>query len=95
VILQHFEVIIDAIVFELHFSDHMKEKEIDILQFIQREIEEVMQDKVFENLEHTAKEKVIKQLYAKWTDTDSEVRDRIKLFAGCISVLQIYKKRLK
>jgi tRNA1(Val) A37 N6-methylase TrmN6 len=81
VILQHFDKIIDAIVFELYFSDHMKEKRIDVLQFIQRDIEEVMQGKVFENLENTAKEKVIEQLYAKWTDPDNEVRNRIKLFA--------------
>jgi adenine-specific DNA-methyltransferase len=81
VILQYFEKVIDAIVFELYFSEHMKEKEIDALQFIQRDIEEVMQGKVFENLDDTAKEKVIEQLYAKWTDPDNEVRDRIKLFA--------------
>jgi hypothetical protein len=76
-----FEMVNDALVFQLYFSDHMKENEIDVLQFIQRDIEEVMQDKVFENLEDTAKEKVIEQLYAKWTDPDNEVRDRIKLFA--------------
>ncbi len=73
--------IIDAVVFEIYFSDHMKEKEIDIFQFIQRDIEEVMQGKVFENLEDTAKQEVIEQLYAKWTDPDNEVRNRIKLFA--------------
>ena len=73
--------IIDAVVFEIYFSDHMKQKEIDILQFIQRDIEEVMQGKVFENLEDMAKQKVIEQLYEKWTDPDNEVRDRIKLFA--------------
>jgi hypothetical protein len=79
--VQFFEKIIDAIVFELYFSDHMKEKRIDVLQFVQRDIEEVMQGKVFENLENTVKEKVIEQLYAKWTNPDNEVRDRIKLFA--------------
>jgi hypothetical protein len=73
--------IIDAVVFEIYFSDHMKQKEIDILQFIQRDIEEVMQGKVFENLEDMEKQKVIEQLYEKWTDPDNEVRDRIKLFA--------------
>ncbi len=81
VMTQYFEKIIDAMVFELYFSDHMKEKKIDVLQFIQRDIAEVMQGKVFENLEDTAKQKVIEQLYAKWTDPDNEVRDRMKLFA--------------
>ncbi len=52
-----------------------------ILAIIQRDIEEVMQGKVFENLDDTTKQKVIEQLYTKWTDTNNEVRDRIKLFA--------------
>jgi type I restriction-modification system DNA methylase subunit len=73
--------IINAAIFDLYFSDHMKEKEIDVLQFIQRDIEEVMQGKVFEKLDDTTKQKVIEQLYTKWTDTNNEVRDRIKLFA--------------
>lgn len=73
--------IIDAVVFEIYFCDHMKEKEINILQFIQRDIEEVMQGKVFENLDDTTKQKVIEQLYDKWTDPDNEVPNRIKLFA--------------
>ena len=59
----------------------MKEKEIDVLQFIQRDIEEVMQGKVFENLDDTTKQKVIEQLYTKWTDPDNQVPNRIKLFA--------------
>ena len=59
----------------------MKERGIDVLEFVEQDIEEVMQGKVFENLDDTAKEKVIEQLYAKWTDPDNEVRDRIKLFA--------------
>lgn len=73
--------IINAAIFELYFSDHMKEKEIDVLQFIQRDIEEVMQGKVFENLDDTTKQKVIEQLYDKWTDPDNEIPNRIKLFA--------------
>jgi hypothetical protein len=73
--------IINAAIFDLYFSDHMKEKEIDVLQFIQRDIEEVMQGKVFEKLDDTTKQKVIKQLYTKWTDTENEVPNRIKLFA--------------
>jgi hypothetical protein len=74
--------IINAAIFDLYFPDHMREKEIDVLQFIQRDIEEVMQGKVFENLEDTTKQKVIEQLYAKWTDPDNEVLNRIKLFAA-------------
>ncbi|MDM3862749.1 MAG: TaqI-like C-terminal specificity domain-containing protein, partial [Aphanizomenon gracile PMC644.10] len=72
--------IINAATFDIYFPDHMREKEIDVIQFIQRDIEEVMQGQVFENLEDTAKQKVIEQLYTKWTDPDNEVPNRIKLF---------------
>lgn len=75
------ETIIDSIVFNLYFPDHMNERDIDVLEFVERDIVEVMQGREFENLDDTAKEKVIEQLYAKWTDPDNEVRDRIKLFA--------------
>ncbi|MBA4444521.1 hypothetical protein FHL01_02120, partial [Cylindrospermopsis raciborskii CS-506_C] len=75
------EKIIDAIVFELYFSDHMKERKIDVFHFIKKDIKEVMQGKEFGNLEDREKEEVIKKLYAKWTDPDNEVRDRMKLFA--------------
>lgn len=73
--------IINAATFDIYFPDHMREKEIDVIQFIQRDIEEVMQGQVFENLEDTAKQKVIEQLYTKWTDPNNEVPNRIKLFA--------------
>lgn len=79
--LQYFEKIIDAIVFELYFSDHMKEREIDVFHFIKKDIKEVMQGKKFGNLEDREKEEVIKKLYAKWTDPDNELLDRMKLFA--------------
>jgi hypothetical protein len=73
--------LIDYAVLELYFSEHIQEKKIDILQFIQRDIEEVMQGKVFENLDDTTKQKVIEQLYTKWTDPNNQVPNRIKLFA--------------
>jgi len=76
-----FSSVSNSIVNELYFPDHMKERGIDVLEFVERDIAEVMQGREFANLEDTAKEKVIEQLYAKWTDPDNEVRDRIKLFA--------------
>ena len=78
---QQFENVLDSLIFNLYFPDHMKDLGIDVLEFVERDIEEIMQGKVFENLGDTANEKVIEQLYAKWTDPDNEVRDRIKLFA--------------
>lgn len=71
----------NALVFELYFSAHMKEREIDVLQFVDRDIVKVMQGREFEKLSDTEKEQVIEQLHQTWSHPDSEVRNRIKLFA--------------
>lgn len=73
--------IIDGICFNLYFSDHMKEKQIDILQFVEKDLANVMQGRDFELLPDSEKETVINKLHARWTHPDSEVRNRIKLFA--------------
>lgn len=73
--------ILDALVFNLYFPEHMKERGIDVLEFVERDIDEVMQGKEFKNLSDTEKEKVIKALHGKWSHPDNEVRNRIKLFA--------------
>jgi hypothetical protein len=78
---KHLQEISNALVFNLYFPDHMKERGIDVLGFVERDIAEVMQGSEFEKLSDAEKEKVIEQLYTKWTDPDNEVRDRIKLFA--------------
>jgi adenine-specific DNA-methyltransferase len=76
-----FDEIIDGIAFELYFPDHMKEKQIDILQFVEKDLADVMKGRDFEQLPDSEKETVINQLHARWTHPDSEVRNRIKLFA--------------
>jgi hypothetical protein len=76
-----FETIMNSLVFNLYFPDHMEECKIDVIRFVEQDISEVMQGKVFENLDETTKQKVIEQLYDKWTDPDNEVPNRIKLFA--------------
>ena len=57
----------------------MKEREIDILKYVEQDINEVMQNREFENLTDTEKEEVIEKLHKKWTAPDSIVRNRIKL----------------
>lgn len=59
----------------------MKEKQIDILQFVEKDLADVMKGRDFEKLPDSEKETVINQLHARWTHPDSEVRNRIKLFA--------------
>jgi len=73
--------IIDAIVFELYFPEHMKERKIDILQFVEKDIEEIMQNKEFESLDNTQKEHVITELHTRWSDPNSEIVKRMNSFA--------------
>ncbi len=58
-----FESVIDGMVFNLYFPDHMKERKIDVLQFAEKDIEEVMQGKEFEKLSDSQKERVITELH--------------------------------
>jgi len=76
-----YERVIDAVIFELYFSNHMKEKKIDVIQFVKQDVEEVVQNREFNQLTDDQKEKVVNQLHDRWTHPDSEVRNRIKLFA--------------
>lgn len=73
--------VLDGIVCQLYFEEHMKEKDIDIIKFAEKDIEEILQNKNFDDLEISEKKKVIEQLYTKWTDPDNQVPNRIKLFA--------------
>jgi len=76
-----FYEISNALVFNLYFPDHMKEREIDVMKFVEQDIAKVMQGREFEKLKDTEKEEVIEQLHQIWSHPDSEVRNRIKLFA--------------
>ena len=76
-----FENIMNGMVFQLYFPDHMQKKQIDILQFVEKDLAEVMQNRDFDQLPNNEKEEIINQLHARWTHPDSEVRNRIKLFA--------------
>ena len=73
--------IIDAVCLNLYFPEHMEERGIDVLKFVEKDINDVMKDTFFEKLEDFEKEKVIEQLHAKWSHPDNEVHNRIKLFA--------------
>ena len=75
------ELILNSLIFELYFPDHMKEKQIDILKFVKKELAEIIRGQEFDQLSDGEKENIINQLHAIWTHPDSEVRNRIKLFA--------------
>lgn len=73
--------VVDALILDLHFHDHMKERGIDVLQFVERDINDVMKGREFEKLSDAEKGQVIEALHTKWSHPDNEVRNRIKLFA--------------
>jgi hypothetical protein len=76
-----FELIINSLIINLYFENHMREKEINILEYVENDIREAIQGKEFEDLNSTEKKQIIQKLYDKWTHPDNEVRNRIKLFA--------------
>ena len=76
-----YQKILNALVFNLYFPDHMQEREIDVMKFVEQDIAKVMQGREFEKLRDTEKKEVIEQLHQIWSHPDSEVRNRIKLFA--------------
>ncbi len=76
-----FMPVLDSLVYNLYFPDHMKEREIDVLKFVGRDLEKALKDREFDHLSDQEKEKAIRELHATWTHPDNEVRNRIKLFA--------------
>lgn len=70
----------NACVFDLYFPDHMKERKIDVLQFVKKDVEEIMQSKEFETLNDTQKKQVITELQTRWCDPDSEIVKRMNSF---------------
>jgi len=74
----NFEELADACVYELYFEEHMKEKEIDVLQFatpLLKSIEHL-------NVETQKAEinKIINEVYDSYKATDSPIRQRMLQF---------------
>lgn len=65
----------------LYFPDHMSERGIDVLEFVEQDIPDVIQGRTFDDFSDTEKEDVVAALHAKWSHPDNEVRNRIKMFA--------------
>lgn len=74
-IAQFIEKVINGCVFELYFPEHMKEKEIDIFQFVESEIQPIAGKPEYEATS------IIKKTYEIWREHKSEVRNRLLLFA--------------
>ena len=72
--------VIDGSLFNLYFPDHMKEREIDVLEFVERDMQKALQGREFDSLEDAEKEKVIEQLHTIWSHPDNEVVKRMAQF---------------
>jgi len=70
IISRFFEDVLNMMVYELYFEDHMKEKQIDVLQFV--DFQDISQLKTFEE-----KRDVIQREYYKLKEKDNPVRNRI------------------
>ena len=76
-----YEKINDSLVFQLYFPDHMKEKGIDILKFVELDFKETLGEDDFEQLPDEQKENVIEELHKRWSNPDSEIVKRMNSFA--------------
>lgn len=75
-IIQSFEDVINACVYELYFATHMKEKEIDVLRYAKDLIKPISKtEKVKEKTE------IINSVYSKLKEPSNEIRNRMMLFA--------------
>lgn len=72
--------VLDALSFELYLTDHMKAKEINVLEFVERDINQALQGWEFKSLNDPEKEKVIEQLHSIWSDPKNEVVKRMAQF---------------
>ena len=84
-----FNKIKDAIIFNLYFADHMQERSIDVLEYVERDIKEVWtrypelnyeDEEAFEKLPDTQKDEIIDALHQKWSDPENEVVKRMAQF---------------
>lgn len=72
--------VIDGLIFNLYFPNHVKELGIDVLKFVERDIAVVIQGREFEGLSDPEKEAVIEQLHGLWSDPENEVVKRMGMF---------------
>lgn len=69
-IASHIEDILNMMVYELYFEEHMKEVDLDVLQFV---------TPIIENLQNLPIERQIKELYEWYQKPENAVRQRMML----------------
>jgi hypothetical protein len=76
-----FNDILDGLVLQEYFPEHMKEREIDILNIVESDILKVVKEKTFYGLSEDQKKQLIQYFNKIWTDEGSEIYKRIKGFS--------------
>ncbi|MBV6439221.1 MAG: hypothetical protein EPGJADBJ_00860 [Saprospiraceae bacterium] len=71
-----FERVLDGMVCELYFGDLMREKEVDILGQVERDL---VPFRTFITMSDSQKAEAIEQLHRLWTHPESQVRNRLAL----------------
>ncbi len=59
----------------------MKERNIDVLKFVEEDINEVINNKGFNALSDTQKDEAISKLSSRWSDPSNEIVKRMNSFA--------------
>jgi adenine-specific DNA-methyltransferase len=75
-LVQTFEDVINACVYELYFEEHMKDKDIDVLQFAKELIKPI--SNTYKESDSLA---IINSVYSKLKEPGNDIRNRILLFA--------------
>ncbi len=74
-LIQSFEEVINACVYELYFGDHMKEKGIDVIKYAGDLVRPI------HSLPQSEKARVINSVYSRLKEPSNEIRNRMMLFA--------------
>lgn len=74
-ISDYFERIIDGCIYELYFTEHMKDNKIDIIHFVHELIQPIDEITVEDE-----KRSIIWNVFRKIKKTDNQVKDRIDMF---------------
>jgi len=74
------ERIVESLILEIYFPTHLKEKQINILEYVEKDLLEVLKGTEFEELADDKKEKGLENLYQRWSNSQSEIQKRISLF---------------
>jgi len=70
----------EAIVFNLYFPAHMKERGIEVIDLVDSDLRGVLGERDFDNLEDSEKLAVIEKLNKMWSDPTNEAVKRINSF---------------